>query len=64
MVRGAIGILEEVPGLEPLRQAARERAEQRAITEEDVRLGIVMVRASVIERKRDQAARAVLKQIL
>lgn len=64
MVRGAIGILEDVPGLEPLRQAARERAEQRAITEEDVRLGLVMVRASVTERKREQAARNALKQIL
>lgn len=64
MVRGAIGILEDVPGLEALRQAARERAEQRAITEEDVRLGLVTVRASIIERKREQAARIVLKQIL
>jgi Restriction endonuclease len=64
MVRGAVGILEEIPGLEPLRQAARERAELRAITEEDVRLGLVMVRASIIERKREQAARNALKQIL
>jgi NADH pyrophosphatase NudC (nudix superfamily) len=64
MVRGAIGILEDVPGLEPLRQAARERAEQQAIMEEDVRLGLVMVRASIIERKREQAARDALKQIL
>jgi Restriction endonuclease len=64
MISGGFGILEEVPGLEPLRRAVRERAEQRAIAEEDVRLGLVTVRASIIERKREQAARIALKQTL
>ena len=64
MVRGAIGIMEEVPGLAPLRQAARVRTDERAIAEEDVRLGLFTVRESIIERKREQAARNALKQIL
>jgi hypothetical protein len=64
MVRGAIGILEDVPGLSPLRAAARHRDEQRAIAEEDVRLGLLTVRQTIIERKREQAARNALKQIL
>ena len=64
MVRGAIGILEEVPGLEPLREAARARGDRRAITDEDVRLGLLAVRDSIVERKREQAARNALKQIL
>ncbi len=64
MVHGAIGIMAQVPGLEPLRQAARVRAEEHAIAEEDVRLGLFTVRESIIERKREQAARNALKQIL
>jgi hypothetical protein len=64
MVRGSIGILEELPGLEPLRQAARARADQRAIAEEDVRLGLLTLRDSIIERKREQAAKNALLQIL
>ena len=64
MVRGAVGVMEEVPGLEPLRRAARVRADQRAIAEEDVRLGLLTVRDSIVERKREQAARNALKQIL
>lgn len=64
MVRGSIGIMEELPGLEPLRQAARQRDEQRSVAEEDVRFGLLLARDSVIQRKREQAARNALKQIL
>jgi len=42
MVRGVVGILEDVPGPAPASEAARDRSEQRAITEEDVRLGLVI----------------------
>ena len=44
MVRGVVGILEDVPGPAPASEAARDRSEQRAITEEDVRLGLVIER--------------------
>jgi hypothetical protein len=64
MVQGAIGIMDELPGLEPLRRAARQRAERQAIADEDVRFGLLTVRGSIIERKREQAARNALKQIL
>jgi Restriction endonuclease len=64
MIHGAISFTENVPGLEPLRQAARQRAQTNALAEEDVRFGLLLVRDSVIERKREQAARNALKQIL
>jgi hypothetical protein len=64
MIHGAIAFSEEVPGLEPLRQAARARTEARAVAEQDVKLGLLNVRDSIIERKREQAARNALKQIL
>jgi hypothetical protein len=64
MIHGAISFSEEVPGLEPLRQAARARAQARSIAEQDVKLGLLNVRESIIERKREQAARNALKQIL
>jgi hypothetical protein len=64
MIHGAISFSEEVPGLEPLRQAARARAEARAIAEQDVKLGLLNVREPVVERKREQAAWNALKQIL
>lgn len=64
MIHGAVSFSEEVPGLEPLRDAARQRAETLSIAEEDVKMGLLYVRDSVIERKREQAARNALKQIL
>jgi len=64
MIHGAVSFSEDVPGLELLRQAARRRAETKALAEEDVRFGLLFVRDSVIERKREQAARNALKQIL
>ena len=64
MIHGAINSSEAVPGLEPLRQAARQRWELGAIQEEDVRFGLLFVPDKWIVRKREQAARAALKQIL
>lgn len=64
MIHGAVAFSEEIPGLEPLREAARERAAARAIGEQDVKLGLLLVPDSVISRKREQAARLALKQIL
>jgi restriction system protein len=65
MIHGAVAFSsEDVPGLEPLREAARRRARAKTLAEEDVRLGLLFLRDSVIERKREQAARSALKQIL
>lgn len=63
-MHGAVSFSLEVPGLEPLREAARQRSEARTIAEEDVRLGLLYLRESIIDRKREQAARNALKQIL
>jgi len=64
MIYGAVAFSDQVPGLEPLRATARRRAERSVIAEEDVRFGLLLARDSVIQRKREQAARIALKQIL
>lgn len=54
----------EIPGLEPLRRAAVTRAQVRAMTEFDVEMGLLLVHETWIVRKRQQAAKQALKQIL
>jgi hypothetical protein len=64
MIRGMVGIETEVPGLEPLRIAAKNRAESQALAEEDARLGLLFVHNSVIRLTRKKAARIALGEVL